>query len=273
MTTRPLGLRGPDPHHRRLALSASPHRMPDDYQPAERSHPNTQYLRHWRDQPGPSCVGHGVAQCYEIGKVRHGQSALDAVARLHLHTLGLLAQTPFGQRIQVDGTYTHLVLNALCHVGVGLERDWPPLDSNVAVRPPLEVELNGLERASGHFWQLHYEPGERLWREVCWTIDTFGAAIIGKQVNSRYMSHSGEGVLPAPGPNDEEAGGHCTVLTEYRNFGAELLEDNSWRNWGFRRAVIGSDGNTRQVDSLAWVSRDWLWSRFHMNAYCWVPWV
>lgn len=272
-TLRPLGLKGRDPLHRRLSL-ASHATMPLDYEPAQQGHPNLQYVRHWRDQPGSSCVGHGVAQAYEVGKVRHGGSALEAVSRLHIYSNALEMQTPPGHKLQDEGTFIDYALTGLTGVGVCSERAFPPTPANVAKRPSGDAEIEGFEKATGgQFWQLHGGggPGEKLWRECCWAIDTFGAVIVGKLVGNVYADHKGDTVIPAPGKGEVWLGGHCTVYVSHENYGLNLIELGSWAGWGYSRGVIGTDGTTRQIQSLARVSRNWLYSDWLMNCWVWVP--
>jgi hypothetical protein len=183
-----------------------------------------------------------------------------------------MQQNPRGTKVFADeGTYPAYALEGFRRSGCASEARWPEIPEHVAKRPPPAIETSGLEQARGDWWQLNPEPGEQLWRETCWAIDTFGATAQAKQVGNVFADHVGEGTIPAPSATEVTIGGHLTVYVEYRNHGAEFLEWNSWKNWGFSRGVICNDGATRQFESLAWVSRDWVFSRFHMNSYVWVP--
>lgn len=268
-TVRPLGLKGRDAVHKRLSLGARA-RMPDGYMPGERSYPNLQHVRHWRDQPGSSCVGHGTMQAWEVGTVRHGGSVLEPRSRLHAYELGLLQQTPRGMPLQDEGTYINYVLSAVKQVGVTSEALWPPTRDNVAKRAPQDAEDAAIPFAGGDFWQINGK-GDRFWREVCWAIDTFGPVIVGKLVGNVYAEHHGDSVLAAPSATEVWIGGHCTVLMEHERYGLNFIELNSWQGWGFSKGVVGSDGATRQIQSLARVSRNWLSHPWHMNAWVWVP--
>ena len=269
--THVMGLRGPSPKDHRMSLGASPHRRPADYTPRERSYPNLTHMRYWRGQDGSSCVGHGAVQKVETGRVRHGIPLPEPLSRLHAYAQGLEQQTKMGDPLRDEGTYIDRVLYAFQEVGVCAERLHPPGEKNVARRPDPEAELEGFSRAGGEFWQLDPFPGEELWLDICWTIDVFGLACVGKYIGPSYDRHTGAGVLQAPAAGEGSLGGHCTVYVEYENFGATLIEGNSWHGWGYSAGIVGSDGKTRTIQSLARVSKNWCYHRFMLNAYAWVP--
>jgi hypothetical protein len=239
--------------------------VPRDYQPREENLDNMASVPRFVDQRQTnSCVGNASARGVETNTILAGLPDVP-LSEQDVYTKARLDHLEPGAQLEDTGTWYRGAFRALAKVGVARQTDWPLNEATINQRPPISVEMSGLERARGEYWRLSTDP-DVLKREICWTVDTYGEVNVGFGVGYAYMYHAGDAVLSAPSAREVLQGGHATRINSYRDGGRTLLNLGSWNGWGF------SYRNDRGalIQSAGWLSHEWLAHPWWMDSWVFV---
>lgn len=209
---------------------------------------NVDLLRRWRNQLGTNaCVGHAACTLGELARSADGLPDVMLSAQ-HAYTN---ARLYLGAVLADDGSRWRDCLRGMRAVGVAPESTWPLDYTRINQRATVEAEAAGIG-FRGYEYRRLTGRGEQLREAILDALTERPGVGAGKLVYESYGEHRGTGVLPAPRPGERVIGAHATVYLDYRADGSELLEVNSWDDWGYD---VTSPYGTR-VQSIAWVSSD-----------------
>lgn len=199
------------------------------------------YVDQIRDQAQTQrCVGAGRARVLHIqAQVQKfsapNPSGVPYPSEQGIYSLGREEEAADGQQPLTDtGSIPALADQALCRdIGVPLERDFNPADSDIDQRVPVDVLARALAIKMTGYFVIDSDPTHRV-DDVCQALTNRHALTICIQVGDEYEScHSEQPVVAAQG---RTYGGHCIALVGWRvvNGRRQFLNPGSWGyGWGF----------------------------------------
>lgn len=212
-----------------------------------------------------SCQSNGPAQAFYVAMavaIAQGLSAIGAfiLARLWLYySLRWIEGT-----VDEDaGGNIGDAFRILAAKGVPPESAYPYDISKFKQHPGPEVDMLGYD-SKGQI-NVNYYPisstGKTFLTDMEKAITSQRAVVFGCMVSEAFCSSQPSGIVQAPGPNDQIAGGHCLTIIGYNHAARKALVKNSWgKDWGDADAGPG----------CFWMSYDYLTDPNYGASDCWI---
>ncbi len=130
-----------------------------------------------------------------------------------------------------DGAYIRDVIKGLAKYGICHESTWPYMESKFADKP----SLTAYSQALAHQVKVYHRIDTL--DEILTALATNFPVIFGFTVYESFESDivAQTGIMPMPGPGEQELGGHAVCAVGHDNNVKRLLVRNSWgENWGLK---------------------------------------
>jgi len=180
-----------------------------------------------------SCVGNGSAGAIEYDRMRQGCCPCTP-SRLMIYYGGRVIN---GSVSEDSGITIHEGVQALMQQGVCPESEWPYVESQFAVKPPVQCYTDALKcKVVVIRWV------EQMQHDICGILSGSGLpgglpVLVGIQAYDSIMTPevAQTGAVPMPQKGETCLGGHCVLLVGYNATNQVFIFRNSWgSDWGMK---------------------------------------
>lgn len=175
-----------------------------------------------------SCVGNGSARRIHLLQIEQGRPSVRP-SRLQIY---YDARAREGTVNQDSGAQIRDAVLGLVVQGACSEDDWPYDPACFAMKPPARLYAKAAQQEVLQYMRVDNTNREELLRAIA-----LGPVIFGMTVFQSFESSTVAriGIVPIPGPDEEQVGGHCMLLTGYDQASDFAWSDNSWGpTWGIQ---------------------------------------
>ncbi len=173
-----------------------------------------------------SCTANGIAGAIEFDRLKQG--IVDFLpSRLFIYynerAIEGTVNSDAGAEIR-DGIKT------VVSQGAPPESDWPYDISQFTVKPPQQAYIDALKDLVTRYARVRQNL-----QVMQGTLASGFPIVIGFSVYESFETDevASTGVVPMPGPNEQQLGGHCVVVVGYDNGPRQFICRNSWgTSWG-----------------------------------------
>lgn len=188
------------------------------------------YADRVEQQPGQSCVGHGIAgACYAKEGSFNAKQGQPNRPRVYPSPLGIYynARAKGGYANLDIGCKAFNAYQGLTDYGYCAIEDWPSNDNNILVQPPADAYRLGADQRVIQYYRI-FNDGEAACEDVRLAVSQENPVTLAFNVDLSFEKLTDQ---VWNGPQGNVVGGHYVWVVEY-NFEYVTI-CNSWgRNWG-----------------------------------------
>lgn len=178
--------------------------------------------------PYGSCTGQGACRVLQFSARKQGLPSGNVVpSRLFAYYNGRLAE---GTQDQDAGAYIRDVIKGVNKFGCPAEERWTYVAKKVTKKPKPPVYAEAALHPA-----VKYAAVKQDLQTLRATLASGFPVVYGITVYESFESAAvaKTGVVPMPGKNEQNLGGHCTVLVGYDDASQRFIGHNSWgTGWG-----------------------------------------